>query len=110
MVRAISGSSGVPFGACPEDMLEEAITHIEAHFDAVLVRGNMSRSAVVLGRALGLTLPTLPIVNADPAGEDAFEPAQARAQTTAPAQCLGRRPLPPIQRGLLTSSVLSPAT
>ena len=55
-------------------MLEEAIAHIEADFDAVLVRGNMSRSAVVLGRAMGLPLPTLPIVNADPAGEDAFEP------------------------------------
>ncbi len=38
------------------------------------MRSNMSRSAVVLGRAMGLTLPTLPIVNADPAGEDAFDP------------------------------------
>lgn len=73
-VRAISGRAGVPFGGCGDDMLEQAIANIEAHFEVVLIRGDMRRSAVVLGRALGLTLPPLPLVNADPAGEDSFDP------------------------------------
>ncbi len=74
MVRAISGRTDVPFGACPDDMLDEAVAHIEAHFEAVLIRGNMRRSAVVLGQAMGLTLPPFEVVNADPAGEDSFDP------------------------------------
>ncbi len=74
MVRAISGRTEVPFGACPDDMLEEAIAHIEEHFEAVLIRGNMRRSAVVLGEAMGLTLPPFEVINADPAGEDSFDP------------------------------------
>jgi hypothetical protein len=74
MVRAIWGRTHVPFGECPDAMLDEAIAHIEAHFDAVLVRSNMSRSAVVLGQAMGLALPPFPVVNADPAGEDSFDP------------------------------------
>jgi hypothetical protein len=74
MVRAISGRANVPFGACPDDMLDEAVAHIEAYFEAVLIRGNMRRSAVVLGQAMGLTLPPFEVVNADPAGEDSFDP------------------------------------
>jgi hypothetical protein len=73
MVRAISGRAGVPFGGCTQDMLEEALAHIEADFLAVLSRGSMSRSLVVLGNALGTTLPAAPVVNADPEGEDAME-------------------------------------
>ncbi|MEX1294868.1 MAG: hypothetical protein AB1Z67_01725 [Candidatus Limnocylindrales bacterium] len=74
MVRAISGRPGVPFADCPDDLLDEAVANIEAHFDAVLIRGDMRRSAVVLGRAMGLTLPPFGVVNADPAGEDSFDP------------------------------------
>lgn len=74
MVRAISGRTDVPFGACSDDLLAEALAHLEADFEAVLVRGNMSRCAVVLGKAMGLALPPFPLVNADPAGEDSFDP------------------------------------
>lgn len=74
MVRAISGRPNVPFGECTDDMLDEAVANIEAHFDAVLSRSSMSRSAVVLGRALGVTLPPFAVVNADPEGEDSFDP------------------------------------
>jgi hypothetical protein len=74
MVRAISGRVDVPFGQCSDDMLDEAMAHIEAEFDAVLLRSSMSRSAVVLGRTLGLSLPPFPVVNADPAGEDSLDP------------------------------------
>jgi hypothetical protein len=73
-VRCISGRTDVPFGACTDDMLDEAVAHVESDFGAVLVRGNMHRSAVVLGRALGRSVPPFPLVNADPAGEDAFDP------------------------------------
>ena len=34
----------------------------------------MHRSAVVLGQAMGLTLPPFEVVHADPAGEDSFDP------------------------------------
>jgi hypothetical protein len=77
MVRAISGRQDVPFGECPDDMLDEAVAHIESDFEAVLLRSDMSRSAVVLGRALGLTLPPFPLVNADPAGEAPFDPPKS---------------------------------
>ena len=76
-VRAISGRTGVPFGGCTDDMLDEAVAHIEADFDAVLLRSSMSRSAVLLGQVLGMTLPPLPVVNADPDGEDSFDPPKA---------------------------------
>ncbi len=74
MVRTISGRPDVPFGECTDDMLEEAIAHIESDFDAVLMRSNMRRSAILLGDAMGLTLPSFGVVNADPAGEDSFDP------------------------------------
>ena len=73
MVRAIAGRLDVPFGACTNEMLELAIDRIEADFEAVLIRSSMSRSAVVLGNALGAALPPFPLVNADPAGEGSFE-------------------------------------
>ncbi len=74
MVRAISGRAGVPFGACTDEMLGEAFAHIESDFEAVLLRSSMSRSAVVLGDALGVPLQPFPVINADPAGEDSFDP------------------------------------
>lgn len=76
-VRAISGRPDVPFGACTTDMLDEAVAHIEADFDAVLLRSSMSRSAVLLGQALGMSLPPFPVVNADPDGEDSFDPPKS---------------------------------
>jgi len=73
-VRMISGRTEVPFGGCTNDMLEAALAHIEADFAAVVSRSSMSRSAVVLGRALGMTLPPFPLVGADPAGEGSLDP------------------------------------
>jgi hypothetical protein len=74
MVRAISGRADVPFGGCTEGMLEDAVAHIEADFDAVLIRGSAARSAAVLGKVLGTTLPPFEVNHADPAGDDAFDP------------------------------------
>jgi hypothetical protein len=76
-VRAISGRPDVPFGACADDMLDEAMAHIAADFEVVLLRSSMPRSAVRLGQALGMTLPPFPVVNADPNGEDSFDPPKA---------------------------------
>ena len=76
-VRRISGRTDVPFGACTDGMLQDAIDHIEADFDAVLIRGSMARSAVVLGKAIEATLPPFAVVNADPSGEDSFDPPKA---------------------------------
>ena len=77
MVRMLSGRNDVPFGACTEGMLQAAFDHIEADFEAVLSRGSMARSAVVLGKAMGATLPPFEVVNADPAGDDSFDPPKA---------------------------------
>ena len=77
MVRRLSGRTDVPFGACTEGMLQDAFDHIEADFEAVLVRGSMARSAVVLGKAVEAILPTIEVVNADPAGEESFDPPKA---------------------------------
>ena len=74
MVRMISGWTDVPFGGCTQGMLDEAIANIEADFDAVLIRGSAARSAAVLGKAMGVTLPPFETVNADPAGEDSYDP------------------------------------
>ena len=49
----------------------------EADFDAVLLRSSMSRSAVLLGQALGMSLPPFPVVNADPDGEDSYDPPKS---------------------------------
>ena len=73
MVRAISGRVDVPFGACTDDMLEQALAHIEADFVAVLSRGSMARSLTVLGKAIRVTLPPAPVLNADPEGDEALK-------------------------------------
>ncbi len=98
MVRAISGRPGVPFGSCTDDMLEEAIAHIEADFEAVLVRGSMQRSTVVLGRAIGATLPLVRVVNADSRGPRCDVGGEAAAQAHPRTQPPRRGALPSLFR------------
>jgi hypothetical protein len=69
MVRAIAGQPAVPFGGCTPALLEEALEHVAADFEVVLVRGSMERSAVLLGRVLGVVLPSFPVTDPDPLGE-----------------------------------------
>jgi hypothetical protein len=80
MVRLISARIGVPFGSCPDDMLGEALEHIDERFAAVLVRGFMGDSARVLGSLLGARLPPVGRVNVNPARapSSAIEPALRR--------------------------------
>ena len=72
MVRKISGWKDVPFGGCTQGMLDEAIANIEADFEAVLIRGSAARSGVLLGKALGVTLPPIEVITADP--DDEYDP------------------------------------
>ncbi len=41
MVRLISGRDRIPYGACPDDLLTEALQHIDEWFDAVFLRGRL---------------------------------------------------------------------
>lgn len=63
MVRMISGRAGVRFGMCSDDMLVDALAHVEERFDAVLVRGLMLRSADILGSLIGRPLPAIEFHN-----------------------------------------------
>jgi hypothetical protein len=53
MVRAVAGRQHVRFGQCPDDLLDEAIGHVEQDFAAVLVAEDQARSARALETALG---------------------------------------------------------
>lgn len=56
-VRMLSGRQRVPFGTCPDDLLDEALEHVEARFSALLVQERMEPSLALLravtGRPLG---------------------------------------------------------
>jgi hypothetical protein len=66
MVRMISGRRGIPFGACPDDLLAEALDHIESHYEAVLLRGSMDQSVAILGALTGRPLPPVGRKNVNP--------------------------------------------
>ncbi len=57
MVRLISGRQGVSFGACTDDMLTEALAHIESSFAAVLVSHLMVPGMRMLEQVVGSALP-----------------------------------------------------
>lgn len=57
MVRLISGRPDVPFGACPDDLLTEALAHIESSFAAVLVSQLMVPGMRMLEQVVGSALP-----------------------------------------------------
>ncbi len=56
-VRAISGRPAVEYGATTDDMLAEAIEHIDAHFAMILFAEHMNRDLRRLGTRLGYAIP-----------------------------------------------------
>jgi hypothetical protein len=66
MVRAIAGRGGVPFGKCPSGMLDEALAHIDEHFEAVLIQERMATSLGILESIVGARLDDLPHANVNP--------------------------------------------
>jgi hypothetical protein len=63
MVRMIAARPGVPHGACPDDLLEEAIQHLDERFAAVLVLEHMDSSLRALSDLLRVQLLALPPSN-----------------------------------------------
>ena len=70
MVRSISGRPSIAFGACPDDMLGEAIEHIEEHFELVLVQEWLNRSAGRLASTLGVERVHVPRDNVNESREE----------------------------------------
>jgi hypothetical protein len=76
MVRLIAARPRVPFGQCPDDLLAEALEHVDRHFAALLVQEDMAASVGVLERLVGRPLSRLgqdnvnrarpPIADVDP--------------------------------------------
>ncbi|MFV2063131.1 MAG: hypothetical protein ACC726_06400, partial [Chloroflexota bacterium] len=58
MLRVLANRSNVPFGKCTHEMLSEALEHVEAHFDALLVSSRMAESMSVLEHMSGRSLST----------------------------------------------------
>jgi hypothetical protein len=56
MVRAIAGRHMVRWGQCPDDLLDEAVAHIEEHFAALLAADDPPASLATLGRITGRDL------------------------------------------------------
>jgi hypothetical protein len=48
MVRNLAGRRRVPFGRCPDDLLDEALEHVERHFGLVLTVGQLDASPPLL--------------------------------------------------------------
>jgi hypothetical protein len=65
MVRVIAGRYGVPFGDCGDEMLTEALEHIDERFEAVLLLERMGEGWRRLSTSLGVAMPTLPRMNAN---------------------------------------------
>jgi hypothetical protein len=57
MVRAVAGRQHVRFGQCPDDLLDEAIRHVEQEFTVVLVAEDQATSVRALEAALGRVVP-----------------------------------------------------
>jgi hypothetical protein len=66
MVRNICGRGDIDFGRCTDDMLTEALEHIEQRFAAVLVTEEMGRSTSSLEALIGHPLPPVGQQNANP--------------------------------------------
>lgn len=63
IVRRIAGRTTVPFGHCTDDMLEEAIKHVDEHFVRVLVQERLAESARLLEKDLRTSIPELDYLN-----------------------------------------------
>ncbi len=57
LVRYISGRLDVPYGACTDSMLTQALENIEEHFEMVLFAEDMPASVRALGSRLGFFIP-----------------------------------------------------
>ena len=81
ILRRVTGRPGVPFGQCPDDMLDEALEHVDERFLRVLVLEQHARSMRALDRALGVHVPALGFVNVNDERQPlASLPAAAVAQ------------------------------
>ena len=63
ILRRITGRPAIGFGLCPDDMLSEALEHVEQRFVRVLVLEQMDRSMRALDADLGKHIPTPGFVN-----------------------------------------------
>jgi hypothetical protein len=68
MVRQIAGRGGTPFGSCPDDMLSDALEHIDSRFELVLVFDRMDLAPKALRSSIGVPVPEIAHRNATPAG------------------------------------------
>jgi hypothetical protein len=58
-VRQLTGAGQLPFGACSEDLLTQAIANLENHFCLVGLQERFDESVVLLRRMLGWKKPPL---------------------------------------------------
>ncbi|MCS7039613.1 MAG: sulfotransferase family 2 domain-containing protein [Caldilineales bacterium] len=58
-VRQLTGAGHLPFGACSEELLAQAIANLENHFCAVGLQERFDESVVLLRRTLGWKKPPL---------------------------------------------------
>ena len=63
MVRRVAGRTTVPFGQCTDEMLAEALEHVDEHFVRVLVQERLAQSTRLLGSDLGVAIPELGHLN-----------------------------------------------
>ena len=63
ILRRVTGRPAIEFGQCPDDMLDEALEHVEQRFVRVLVLEELDRSMRALDTDLGRHIPTPGFVN-----------------------------------------------
>ena len=56
MTRNLAGRRRVRFGKCPDDLLEEALDHVDQHFAALLLTEQLDESLPLLEQITGRTL------------------------------------------------------
>jgi hypothetical protein len=65
MVRYMSGRRDVPFGGCTDDMLDDALQHVDHYAVSVMVMERMDESVRDLQDVLGARLPQVDRLNAN---------------------------------------------
>ena len=63
ILRRVTGRPAIEFGQCPDDMLDEALEHVEQRFVRVLVLEQLDRSMRALDADLGRHIPRPGFVN-----------------------------------------------
>ncbi len=56
MTRNLAARRKVPFGKCPDDLLDEAMEHVDKHFAALLVTDQLPHSLPILRAITGRPL------------------------------------------------------